>query len=422
VVLDCLRIMPDHHRHPEIAMRGLGTVTTIGLILLAAACGPSSGSPPALEVSARDSVGVRIVELGDPATGALPEWRLAAGPDVRIGDGAGSPEYELFHPQAATVLEGGVIAIANAGTSEIRLYDRDGRHLRSLGRSGAGPGEFQWVAWVGAVGDTLVAFDSRLRRLTWFDTAGTVVRTQALGPAGGGGFPEAVGMLDDTFIARSGFDRTFGRGERRDTLVLYRYAADGTVADTLGRYPGEERYFLQAADFAMQFEPIYGRTAFAHAAADRVAVGATDTHAFDVHDANGLVLRVRANRAGTRVSARDIERERATRQGRGRGMPQHVQDELARAVADIPARETLPAFAALRVDRTGAIWVRDAALDADAPAWWTVYDADGTPRARALLPGGLHVHEIGADYVLGRTRDEDGVEVIARFPLRRSGG
>lgn len=375
----------------------------------------------ALVLDVQDSAGVRVVALRDPAAAGLPQWAVDAAPIITVGGAATTdPAHDLHVVVGAARLADGGVAVANFGSSEIRLFDAAGRHARTLGRAGDGPGEFTGLAWIAAAADTIIAFDSRQRRVTWFAPDGAVANTLPLAAAGAGGFPDAVGMVDGSFIARAGFDRRFGRGERRDTLVLYRFADDGSLADSLARYPGTERYFHQTPDVAMQFPPIFGRDAFVHAAAGRIAVGATDEYAVDVYDHARLALRVRADVPTARPAAGQVERERERLGGGASGsLPAPIAEARRQAVAAIPARETLPAFGALRVDRAGAVWIRDYHVADGRPQQWTVLDSDGTPRARVALPAPFDVFDIGHDYVVGRARDADDVETVLVLRLTR---
>jgi hypothetical protein len=64
------------------------------------------------------------------------------------------------------------------GFAEIILYDAQGRFLRTLGRTGQGPGEFGHVLFLAiAPGDTLFAFDRALNRYSVFDAGHHHVRT-----------------------------------------------------------------------------------------------------------------------------------------------------------------------------------------------------------------------------------------------------
>ncbi len=60
----------------------------------------------------------------------------------------------------------------------IRHFSREGKFLGSVGRKGRGPGEFERLAGIGWLGDTLWAADQNGQRLHLFSPSGTYLRTQ----------------------------------------------------------------------------------------------------------------------------------------------------------------------------------------------------------------------------------------------------
>ena len=52
------------------------------------------------------------------------------------------------------------------------------------------------------------------------------------------------------------------------------------------------------------------------------------------------------------------------------------------------------------------------------PSVWSVFDAQGRWLGDVTLPARFSPMDIGADYVLGVARDEDGVETVAMYTLR----
>jgi 6-bladed beta-propeller len=113
---------------------------------------------------------VGACDRGTPGTsradGAHPDLAPLR-PLVDIG-GDGGPE-ELSGVTGAVSLSDGRIVIGNGATNEIRVFSDDGNYLETIGRRGGGPGEFYSLLWVGvAPGDTILAYDIRSQRLSWF--------------------------------------------------------------------------------------------------------------------------------------------------------------------------------------------------------------------------------------------------------------
>jgi len=113
--------------------------------LLAIACGGEEGG--LAWTVAVDTVGntVRVVNT-PPESGAEPT--LVADEDLRIGtlEGGGVTSFGLI--RSIAVLPDGRIAVGDGQAEEVRLFDSDGRHLRTFGGPGGGPGELRGMQGV----------------------------------------------------------------------------------------------------------------------------------------------------------------------------------------------------------------------------------------------------------------------------------
>ncbi len=90
--------------------------------------------------------------------------------------------------------------------------------------------------------------------------------------------------------------------------------------------------------------------------------------------------------------------------------------------ADAPLVESFPAYSRLPDDALGHLWVGEFKLpDAQYKGTlWTVFDRGGRVLGFVATPGGLGIFEIAADYILGSTTDEFGVEYVELWSLSRS--
>ena len=69
--------------------------------------------------------------------------------------------------------------MVNRGSQEVRFYSLEGRHIRSVGGDGSGPGEFRRPSRIWRWGaDSLRVWDGRLRRFSFMDIQGAVARTE----------------------------------------------------------------------------------------------------------------------------------------------------------------------------------------------------------------------------------------------------
>jgi len=170
-----VRSIPAHSRAtPAVLLAGI----LVG-------CGAGSGdrrpegaesSIPA-EVSVTRNTGNGVWRPGE-------EWRVRE--DLRLGR-AHSPATEVFGSIADIESDAdGNIYVLDRLSREVRVFDHDGRHVRTFGGIGRGPGEFQdpWILKWTPRGELLV-IDVGANRYVIFSTAGRQLRTAPRPPGGG---------------------------------------------------------------------------------------------------------------------------------------------------------------------------------------------------------------------------------------------
>ncbi len=92
---------------------------------------------------------------------------LTPHPNLRLTSDQLPEGHEFSGIYSARRLPDGTILVANSGTWEIEAFDSTGHYLRSVGRKGAGPGEFlNALSITGALGDSIAVFDSGNARWT----------------------------------------------------------------------------------------------------------------------------------------------------------------------------------------------------------------------------------------------------------------
>ncbi len=154
-----------------MGMIRLGTLLPLLATLLAAACEQSDTTSRAGDLATTfDTVGgvVHVTNAGTPA-----EWRLV--PVVSIGPKTITDQEtpdEFGYVSAVTLGPDGTVFVADAVNHEIRVFGLDGAHIRTFGRTGEGPGEFNSIYSVAWVGDRLLTFDPALGRIGEFSAEG----------------------------------------------------------------------------------------------------------------------------------------------------------------------------------------------------------------------------------------------------------
>lgn len=359
----------------------------------------------------RDSAGVRIVDIPAGRLRTLPEWRVDPRP-LSIGEALGAPEYTLHLASNPWRLADGRIVVANQ-QSELRFFDSTGKYLGTTGRKGSGPGEFQqlWNLYR-SNRDTLRVYDVPTSRVSIFDPNGRLVRTMQMTAQ-----PNALGLawLPDGSALYLGYTMPAGGrlGVYLDSMPVHRMNPDGTAGPMVLRVPGSWRNGVSAQSFTsirLAGDPLLAPGPAGAVYAHGDALG------FLAFTATGrLATMVRVAQPRVRLSAKviadDIAANRPPAQARppeGGGAPPE------------PLYATFePVIDRVRMDNTGAVWLRRWAPPGTRSAEWVVFTAGGEPLGRLTLPANLRVFDIGTEYILGIAVDEEGVQFIHQYRLHR---
>jgi hypothetical protein len=272
------------------------------------------------------------------------------------------------------------------------------------------------------------AWDARLHRLSVFSPGGDFVRARTIEPPTKEMFVRAEGVFADgsVLVAPDG-SRVYGPETEvaRDTIALMRYAAGGARVDTVGRFPGTQTFSTHGTDnggWAARVAVPFGFDTFHAAHGDLLYLADNARREVSVHGPDGGLRRVlRAPYEPEALTPGEVEQYReAQLSAVSSAHPERPM--LEQILAAMPFPKTKSAFAEMRVDRTGATWLREHSAGSDAPTQWTVFAEDGTLLGTVELPAGLRVVEIGADYVLGTWQDDLDVQHVRLHRLERTRG
>jgi hypothetical protein len=414
--------------------------TLICAVVTAAACAPDSSSSARPTPTVRDSAGIQIVENPPVTEQDLPFWSVDTVPALTIGQLDGDPAYEFTSIQNVTQLANGMIVVVDGqgeSTSEFRFYDAAGKHVATHGRTGQGPGEFQWVNFIGgAGGDTVVAVDFPARRISWLSAAGGFVRSMQVDEAR---FKRLIGEditniaegmtpLGDSLFATRAWRRKVAEGAARASYSqfdLVDFARDTVL--TAGRHDEPTPTRLELSRGPQFFESTV-ETAIGLHVVDRerarLCVASTQRAELTCVDNAG-------ERRITRWQPDVVPYTTADR----RELEERVRTSYVKYYGPVDTDVILGALQwptqfnpirAIRNDAEGNTWVLEYAADSTERKHlrFRVLDPDGSQIAFAsgfpLSPYGLNNPVfISASAIMRRVTNTDGVEQIAVYPIRK---
>ncbi len=394
---------------------------SVALVLTALACSAEGGDGRSFATG--DSAGVIIAENAGPAWAEGDAWRLGRQPTVDLGDDEADPNEQFVTIRGTLRLPDGRLVVANSNNPpEIRIYYADGRHQQTMGGAGRGPGEFTAISWVHLIQpDTIAVYDPWSQRLTYFDVAGGLLGTvNTLGPEtarSAMAYILRAPLGDGSYLRiRNRLYEATRRGVNRDSIVWTRGQPDGSILDTIGRFPGFEYYSWGTGPRESATLPFGLRwVVLGH---DRAFyVGAGDEFRIDKYALDGtLEMSMRREYQRRPVTAADVDAMRQKALDAAR--TENGRRSIERRYRDFPHAEEMPAHGPrMIVDVAGNLWVEEYLGPRDSIPIYSVFTSAGRYLGDVMMPSRFQPHDIGTDYVLGVWRDELDVEHARLYAL-----
>ncbi len=386
--------------------------------VLGSGCDEQAAPAPRIEI---DSAGVGIVNSDPLGSDAM--CSLGDEPTFYIGDSEESEEQWFTRVLGVARLSDGSVAVADDYSSEVRIFDKTGSHVRSMGREGEGPGEFKnlWLMWR-LPGDTLWVGDYRPQRYHVYASTGDWIRTVTMDPfylnpsRAGGVLANGVSINARDERARR---QDFSTPDKRHVEA---HGPDGKLMGILASLPG--RTFGQVDDGTLNYnlDPWFDASPSIDAEGRTIAIAnGRDPEVRVLDDEMRLRLIIRWDGPGGKVTsghiqaAREAERRRALEDG------EIGPYEEANLSPKRPAADVFPAVHSVKAGVDGTVWVRRYRRPgATARSQMMAFGPDGDFVCHLpTTKDNFTVWEFGADYVLGVHETEFGVEHVAMYDLER---
>ena len=368
----------------------------------------------------RDSAGVRIVENTTGHWESKDQWYLGSTPALDIGGGETDANYQLFRVRGVMRLSDGTVVVANDGSHELRFYDADGNHVRTVGGQGRGPGEFTEIFHAVPCGtNSIVTFDRQSRRVSVFDAVGQFLHSFSPASLIEGGWPPlSISCQPGGRMAVVGRGGSPGPslaepGPSRRSVPIFIGQTDGDSFKRFGVVDGSESYLWRSERAGYLSPRPFGTVTSVAIANDRLYVATGDRYEIEVYTLEGdLTELIRKRYTPPRVTAGDIQRFKEVMLDtlsfpRRRQLVEPLFDQVQH-------RETMAAYGRMLVDGTGHLWVEEYLRPGDEQPLWTVFTPEGKMLGDVETPPDLQLVQVGRDFVLGVRKDQLGVEHVQR--------
>jgi hypothetical protein len=340
-----------------------------------------------------------------------------------------NPTQTLYRVVGAHPLSENRIAVGNAGSGEILIFDRQGVLVSVWGKPGEGPEEFDGMRGLYGCGrDTLIV--EQKARVSVVSPDGVVVRShRTVGqltthPA----FDlEAVSNDCSELLIASRRFRQPNPGERLFNYPtdLYWASLDSGRRRDIGSFPGAELRAINPGT-PMGVRLVFGVEPLWASDGESVYYGPGDR--FEVHEYSrrGTLERI-VRWSGERE---ELSREEWKRYSEEREelIRQYPPEEAAYPEpSEYPGLGLKPAYGDLIADDAGNLWVGQYSVpslidpDFGSQQWW-VFNRDGRWITEVATPRGSRVLSIRGDLVFGLTRSQQGVSRVQVFRIRKGAG
>ncbi len=405
------------------------TLWAVALFILASC---QRSDPTDRPITIVDSAGVRITTI-NLSPSALDEWTLAPTSDLTLTSAETGDSSAFARIGSARWLSDGRIVVVDAEARRLLLFDAKGTLLKVMGRRGAGPGEFRNVASVTLLpGDSILTFDTSLRRLTVWHPDNGYVRSMPVGGTSLESWPADAWLWQGGRLVVLQLSITPqeaippGAGVRRWPM-----RARLTLQDASGRALGSSPEFdgmytglYERGDTRLPFS----NQPFAAVARDRVYFGPGASFALAYLNSDFVPageLRWPSHRENLTPAEVQAVKAEAVALAAGRVPP----DQAARPfeinfAAQILPKER-PAIGRVFVDHEDRLWVerfeatRLGSRIQKAGDRWTVLSRDGAPVARLRIPDAARLEDVRGTRALLVVRDSLDVQTVAVREIAR---
>jgi len=247
------------------------------LIVIFDKCGEQKNEYP-VQTETVDGIKV-VINPKYPRDGV---WTLQLEEELSIGDEM-SENYLFDSPGEIRVGEGGKIYVSDWGVTNVRGFDEDGQYIRTIGRKGQGPGEFETIRFCLSSDGKTYFMDVVNSRISILDAEGNFISSFKALNLSTGHFPIYSDKDNNIY-----FSREFRREKDRYRMTIHRCNPSGEELLNYGEFLGD-RLILHERDGKMMqsrrsVSPI---TVWIVTHDGRLYAGYSGTYRINVYEPNG---------------------------------------------------------------------------------------------------------------------------------------
>jgi hypothetical protein len=119
-----------------------------------------------------------VIVIKNPRDPIYDENMFSLEAELTIGQETGGKEYAFSEIGNVIVDDEGKIYVSDWKESHVKVFDKNGRYIKTIGRMGQGPGEFDKISGMQIIHKReLAIFDGNSRRMSFFSLEGEFLRS-----------------------------------------------------------------------------------------------------------------------------------------------------------------------------------------------------------------------------------------------------
>jgi hypothetical protein len=301
--------------------------------------------------------------------------------ELSIGVAEGAEEYMFLDARKVVVDNSERIFVSDFRSVHIRVFDKFGNYVTTIGRKGQGPGEFTQITnFQITPRDEFMVYDRYTRRLSFFSLGGNYLRTEQL--------KEIQALRVEVNSKGYYFVRTmdFDAPTYSAAIELKMYGPDLTFIGMIAKD--------KSRSVKTPFQPSMASKLLS---SDLIVCGLRETYEFQMFDSEGKIIR-KVSRDYVPIEITEAEKEK-------RKLPQS---------AELP--RYFPAFQDFSVDEEGRIYVQTFERQTDGEKfYYDVFGPEGKYIAKVLLNALPQYWKNSKMYSI--EVDEEGFQVVKRYKV-----
>ncbi len=312
--------------------------------LAAGACAPKAAGP-------RVEAAGDVTFVHNPATPLHPDRAVVFEEELTFGGDEGPEEAILYRPRTILVDESDNIYVSDYQDAVIKVFDPHGHYVKTIGRKGEGPGEFQAMTDMAFLPDgRLLVFDIRQRRTSLFARSGQFLNSH----------PWRNSHFDILLVDETGYltDENFFVGEDRKILVT-KYDFNGIELENWGEFTAQGLHVKRIGDAMLSITTPYApRSIFAgDSVRKRLYHCLNDAYLIEVYEASGGLVR-KIDRPYIKIpfTRKDAEDYYA-------GVDRRNNKEFSQLAREVDLPEVMTVTDGMGVDDLGNLWVATNEVD-----------------------------------------------------------